>query len=99
MIPKMSNISGINEKRIAPLIKCLTECDKGEELTVINVDVGYGQKRRLANLGLVPGANIMKRKEAPFNGPLEIKVKGTNLVIGRGLASKILVSCSNSCHV
>jgi Fe2+ transport system protein FeoA len=97
MIHTISNISETNDMKIAPLLKCLTECNKGEELTVINVDVGYGQKRRLANLGVVPGAKIVKRKTAPFHGPLEINIKGTNLVIGRGLASKIFVRCGNSC--
>jgi Fe2+ transport system protein FeoA len=99
MISPMSDISEKHEKKIAPLLKCLTECYKGDELTVINVDVGYGQKRRLANLGVVPGAKIIKRKDAPFHGPLEINVKGTNLVIGRGIASKIHVSCGKSCPV
>jgi Fe2+ transport system protein FeoA len=80
-----------------PLIKCLTECDKGEEVRVLNVDAGYGAKRRLANLGIVPGTIIKKKKEAPFRGPLEIYVKGTSLVLGRGLASKILVECDEAC--
>jgi Fe2+ transport system protein FeoA len=36
-------------------------------------------------------------KNAPFRGPIEIKVKGSSLVIGRGLASRIVVSRNNSC--
>ncbi len=80
-----------------PLIKCLTECNKGEEVSIINVNAGHGAKRRLANLGLVPGTVIKKKLEAPFRGPIEIFVKGTKLVIGRGLASKILVECNEAC--
>ncbi|MFX1338535.1 MAG: ferrous iron transport protein A [Promethearchaeota archaeon] len=80
-----------------PLIKCLTECDKGEEVKVLSVDSGFKAKRRLANLGIVPGTIIKKKKEAPFHGPLEIYVKGTSLVIGRGIASKILVECNGAC--
>ena len=79
------------------LIKCLTECDIGTELIVMGVNAGYGAKRRLAHLGIVPGVKIIKKKSAPFRGPINIIVKGTSLVIGRGLAAKILVNCNSSC--
>lgn len=85
------------KKQGTPLIKCLTECEKGDELKVLSVNTGFRAKRRLAQMGLVPGVTIFKRKEAPFKGPLEIFVKGSSLVIGRGLASKILVDCGSSC--
>ncbi len=80
-----------------PLIKCLTECNIGTELIVRGVNAGYGAKRRLAHLGIVPGVKILKKKSAPFRGPINIIVKGTSLVIGRGLAAKILVNCNSSC--
>lgn len=85
-------------KKSNALVKCLTECEKGEEVIVLSVDAGFRQKRRLANLGMIPGAKIKKKKEAPFKGPLEVIVKGSSLVIGRGLASKITVQCNNSCN-
>lgn len=74
----------------------LTECESGEEVIVLSVNTGYRAKTRLANLGVVPGVKIRKTKNAPFNGPLEIKVKGSSLVLGRGLASRIIVSRNNS---
>jgi len=80
-----------------PLIKCLTECEEMEEITIKRVNCGARAKRRLANLGLVPGSKIKKIKTAPFRGPLQISVKGTTLVIGRGLANRILVECDHSC--
>ncbi len=84
-------------KKSNTLIKCLTECEKGEEVILLDVSTGIREKRRLANLGMIPGAKIKKKKEAPFKGPLEVIVKGSSIVIGRGLASKIKVQCSNSC--
>ena len=90
-IPKKRGIRG------TPLIKCLTECDEGEEPIIKSVNCGHKAKRRLANLGLVPGAKIKKKKAAPFRGPLKIVVKCSSLVIGRGLASKILVECDKAC--
>lgn len=79
------------------LTKCLTECENGEEVVVLRVNAGHKAKTRLANLGVVPGVKIRKTKNAPFKGPLEIIVKGSSLVIGRGLASKIIVECNGAC--
>jgi Fe2+ transport system protein FeoA len=47
--------------------------------------------KRLADLGLTPGTNVTVVKSAPFNGPLEVCVRGSRLAIGRGMASRILV--------
>ena len=82
-----------------PLIKCLTECELGAELMVVSVNAGLGAKSRLADLGIVPGTKIVKKKAAPFNGPVEIDVKGSSLVIGRGLALKIIVDCGSKCSI
>jgi len=100
----MDHIEKISEQKTKqtkqnprPLIKCLTECDLGAELTVINVNAGRSAKQRLANLGIVPGTRIIKKKSAPFRGPIEIQVKGSSLVLGRGLAAKIVVDCNCQC--
>jgi Fe2+ transport system protein FeoA len=77
------------------LRKCLTECEKNAKLKVIRVNAGHRAKTRLANLGIVPGSIITKRRSAPFRGPLELSVKGSSIVIGRGLAEKVIVECQN----
>jgi len=79
-----------------PSIKCLIDCIKEEELMILRVNAGHNAKRRLANLGIIPGVKIIKKKAAPFRGPIEINVKGSSLVIGRGLATKIFVKCVGS---
>ena len=63
---------------------------------ILRVNAGVRAKRRLANLGILPGSKIIKKKAAPFRGPVEILVKGSSLVIGRGLATKIIVKCLDS---
>ena len=83
-------------KKVASIIKRLTDCAIGEKLKVIRVNAGYHAKRRLANLGIIPGVQIIKRKAAPFRGPIEVIVKGSLLVIGRGLAARIIVMDNNS---
>jgi len=69
----------------------LSNCQNGEEVTVLRVHTGFMAKKRLANLGIIPGVKIIKKRSALFRGPIEIIVKGSSLVIGRGLASRIMV--------
>ena len=87
------------QKNKAMLFKCLTECNRGEIVIVISVNAGHKAKMRLANLGIVPGVEVLKKKSAPLRGPLEIIVKGSSLVIGRGLAEKIIVRCKEECKL
>ena len=77
--------------KFQPLIKRLFECPTGEEVKILRVEVGYNAKRRLACLGIIPGIKIKIKRIAPFRGPVEVIVKGTSLVIGRGLATRIIV--------
>ncbi|MHA1805002.1 MAG: FeoA family protein [Promethearchaeota archaeon] len=72
----------------------LINCKNGRKLKVCKVNAGLNAKQRLANLGIVPGVEIIKKRAAPFRGPVEIEVKGSCMVLGRGIASKILVNYS-----
>jgi Fe2+ transport system protein FeoA len=47
--------------------------------------------KRLTDLGLTPGTTVTVVKSAPFNGPLEVRFRGSRLAIGRGMAHRILV--------
>jgi Fe2+ transport system protein FeoA len=40
-------------------------------------------------MGITPGAEIIILSQAPFQGPIQIGLRGTRLAIGRGLANKI----------
>jgi len=52
---------------------------------------GWGFRKRLEDMGLTPGTKVTVVKLAPFNGPLEVYVRGSRLAIGRGMAERILV--------
>lgn len=47
--------------------------------------------KRLTDLGFTPGTKVTVVKSAPFNGPVEVTLRGSRLAIGRGMASRILV--------
>ena len=59
-------------------------------LNIVKIHGGIGCHRRLADMGLVPGARVklVYRQE---HGPVLIDLKGSRLALGRGMAHKILV--------
>lgn len=69
----------------------LIKLQRGVEAKVISISGGRFASKRLADLGLTPGTKIKVLRKAPFFGPVEIEVRGSKLVLGRGLATKILV--------
>ena len=48
-------------------------------------------QRRLTQLGFLPGNKVRIIRTAPFHGPLILDVEGREIVLGRGVASHIIV--------
>jgi len=68
----------------------LTNLKNGQEAVIDSVTGGTNATKRLADLGLTPKTKIKILRKALL-GPLEIEVRGAKLVLGRGLASKIII--------
>ena len=62
----------------------------GEVVTVVGVRAGWGLTRRLADMGLVPGTTL-RVINSQMPGPIIIDLRGSRLVLGHGIAQKILV--------
>jgi ferrous iron transport protein A len=82
----------------------LTKLKNGESGTIVSIITSpgrrhayghrhhqWGFKKRLEDMGLTPGTVITVVKSAPFHGPVELKVRGARMAIGRGMAERILV--------
>ena len=57
----------------------------------VSVSGGVGAARRIADMGIVPGTKIEVVSGGSQPGPVIIRVRGTKLVIGRGMARRIAV--------
>jgi len=57
---------------------------------------GRSVVRRLSAMGLTPGTEVTVLRAAPMSGPLELRVRGCNLAVGRGIADKIFVEPEGS---
>ena len=61
----------------------------GARARVQAVDGGHQLGRRLASMGIYPGAEI---KVVRGGGPVIVEVRGTRVVVGRGMASRVMVN-------
>ena len=67
----------------------LFQLKNNKQAKVVDVVGGFGLRQRLEGLGIKVGSRILKISDV--SGPVVIKVKGAQLAIGRGMASKIIV--------
>ncbi len=63
----------------------------GESVRLIKVESGNGLRQRMVAMGLLPGSSFEVVKNRG-DGPVVLCVKGTRLIIGRGMSEKIMVS-------
>ncbi|EGJ49217.1 FeoA family protein [Desulfocurvibacter africanus] len=68
----------------------LTSFAAGSRVKVVNFDSCNHARCRLCALGLTPG--VMLEIDSGGPGPLRIRVRGSSLVLGQGLASQVLAS-------
>jgi ferrous iron transport protein A len=65
---------------------------KNRWTTVLQVGGARGFRRRLLEMGLVPGTEVKIVGRAPLGDPLELEVGGGRLSIRKAQAAAILVS-------
>lgn len=63
----------------------------GEKLVVVGLSGGWGLCRKLADMGLVPGVAI-RVIHSQRAGPLVVDLRGSRVILGFGVASKIMVN-------
>jgi len=69
----------------------ITNFKEGQTGTVVSVIGGRMVVKRLADLGLTPGTEIKLIKKIRPSGPIKLQVRGSNIVLGRGIALKIRI--------
>ena len=71
--------------------KKLSQFKVGQKGVVIKVE-GEGKiRRRLFDMGVMPGAEIYVRKLAPLGDPLEISLRGYELTLRKSEAEYVLM--------
>jgi ferrous iron transport protein A len=58
---------------------------------VIDIQGGAGIRQRLSQIGIHPGDMITMVRYGALRGPLLIEIHGSQVALGRGISSKIIV--------
>jgi len=77
------------------LLTELSNLKPGERGKVAFVRAGGNAYQRLLDMGLTNGTVVEVVNAAPFQGPLELCLRGATLALGRGLASRVFVEVLN----
>jgi len=70
--------------------RLLSSVRAGEKVKIVRIEAGRGLNSRLASMGLVPNVQITVVNNT-HPGPFVIIVKGSKMMLGRGMANKIVV--------
>jgi ferrous iron transport protein A len=68
----------------------LSEVEAGQTVKLVSVDAGGDLKQRLAAMGLLPNVQITVVRNWHC-GRLIVNVKNTKVILGRGMAHKVMV--------
>jgi len=77
----------MEQKKVIPLSTIKT----GRTVKLAKVEAGRGLSSRLAAMGLLPKVEITVVSNG-YPGPFVVGVKGSRMMLGRGMADKIMVS-------
>lgn len=78
------------ELREPKMVMPLSLVAPGQKVTLVRVDAGHGLQGRLTAMGLVPGKEL-EVVQSGSCGPITVAVDESRIMLGRGMAHKILV--------
>ncbi len=73
----------------------LTDLKPMERACVERIEGGGALRRRMMDMGIVPGVELEVIRRAPWGGPLQLRLKGYYLALRRGECAKIIVNTTN----
>jgi ferrous iron transport protein A len=69
----------------------LDQVNENGKAKVIDIQGGQGIRQRLSQMGIHPGDIITILRYGALRGPILIEVHGSQVALGRGIASRIIV--------
>ena len=71
--------------------KSLSELKPGDRATITKIGNDGGIRRRILDMGVVPGSEIEVLRVAPLGDPIEFRIRGYNLTLRRSESQHITV--------
>ncbi len=72
-------------------MKTLNDLKPGQTGIVEKITCEPSLRRRIADMGITPGARILMKRVAPFGDPIQINVRGFDLSIRKAAAQNIQI--------
>jgi len=72
-------------------IRPLSRLGVGESAVIARVEGEIALKRRILEMGAVPGTEVVVERVAPLGDPIDVRLKGYHLSLRKEEAEKILV--------
>ncbi len=69
--------------------KLLSDFSVGETGKIAKVGGEGALRRRLFDMGVTPGADVLLRKKAPLGDPLEVTIRGYELTLRKAEAAQV----------
>jgi len=69
----------------------LDQVNENRKAEVIDIEGGQGIRQRLSQMGIHPGDTITILRYGALRGPILIEIHGSQVALGRGIASRITV--------
>ena len=73
-------------------IEKLSKMKRGQKGIVHSIDGGQNMVKKLEDIGIRVGKEILKVCNQPLSGPVQLRIGSIEIAIGHGMASKINVS-------
>ncbi len=77
----------------------LIDVEKGVQVKIASFTGAPGYTSRLNRFGLYPGDLARIVRQAPFDGPVLLEVRGMEIALGKNIAAHILVDRIESSEV
>ena len=72
-------------------MKTLEEAEEGKKVRVLHILSGMGVRQHLSAHGIHMGDIILVKRLSAWGGPVLIEVHGSEVALGRGVASRVQV--------
>lgn len=72
-------------------MKTLRECRPNQKVTVVKIHGSGPVKKRIMDMGITKGAEILVRKVAPLGDPVEINIRSYELSLRKADAEMVEV--------
>jgi len=73
-------------------MQTLDQVPVGLPVKVVDIQAGWGLRRRLSQMGIHPGDKLIVTRSGALGGPVIVSCHGVEIALGRGLARKIIVT-------